>query len=399
MTKTKVLKRGKSYVVQLQDEQGKYKQVAKFETELDAKVFKRDLIKDREGSLKKVTQISVVDAWKKYSDYKYDLWNKYDSLSEDQSKMYKRHFEKFVNVLFPKRILLRELSNKDLVIFFKLMIDAKATFGVAKQVTYQFKGMYEWCINEGIVDRSTYNTEFFQIKKYPELMQYYKPRKKTPLFTMSQYDELYELIKPADKNDYYDVVNFVGVAFVMYTGARISEVRGIEWDKINFSASRIKIDKQFSNKEQELDRVKAEGSNRVLVVPTKLLKILIKFKDFQSKRIANPRWMLEHLTTQRPITDKSIREFLISKLEIMGVADKFKGSPFKSFRHSVSTALVNQQAASPVLNDNVLKNQIGHRDIRTTRQIYGDHNDLYGGAKDQQVIEALDQALEFKKLN
>ena len=185
----------------------------------------------------------------------------------------------------------------------------------------------------------------------------------------------------------------------MYTGARISEVRGIEWDKINFSASRIKIDKQFSNKEQELDRVKAEGSNRVLVVPTKLLKILIKFKDFQSKRIANPRWMLEHLTTQRPITDKSIREFLISKLEIMGVADKFKGSPFKSFRHSVSTALVNQQAASPVLNDNVLKNQIGHRDIRTTRQIYGDHNDLYGGAKDQQVIEALDQALEFKKLN
>ena len=106
MTKTKVLKRGKSYVVQLQDEQGKYKQVAKFETELDAKVFKRDLIKDREGSLKKVTQITVINAWKKYSDYKYDLWNKYNSLSEDQSKMYKRHFEKYVDQLFPKRILL-----------------------------------------------------------------------------------------------------------------------------------------------------------------------------------------------------------------------------------------------------------------------------------------------------
>ena len=61
--------------------------------------------------------------------------------------------------------------------------------------------------------------------------------------------------------------------------------------------------------------------------------------------------------------------------------------------------MVNQQAASPVLNDNVIKNQIGHRDIRTTRQIYGDHNDLYGGSRDHQVIEALDQALEFKKLN
>ena len=177
------------------------------------------------------------------------------------------------------------------------------------------------------------------------------------------------------------------------------KIRGIEWSKVNFSASRIKIDKQVLNSEQVVNRVKAEGSNRVLVVPTKLLKILIKFKDFQSKRIANPTWMLEHLTTQRPITDKSIREFLISKLEIMGVAEHFKGSPFKSFRHTVSTAVVNQQAASPVLNDNVIKNQIGHRDIRTTRQIYGDHNDLYGGARDHQVIEALDQALEFKKLN
>ena len=80
--------------------------------------------------------------------------------------------------------------------------------------------------------------------------------------------------------------------------------------------------------------------------------------------------------TQRPITDKSIK-FLISKLEIIGVAEHFKGSPFKSFRHTVSTAVVNQQTASPVLNDNVIKNQIGHRDIRTTRQIYGDHNDLW----------------------
>ena len=290
-------------------------------------MFKRDLIEDREGSLKKVTQVTVIDAWKKYSDYKFDLWNKYDALSEDQSRMYKRHFEKWVNKLFPKRILLRELSNKDLANFFMMMIRQKATFGVAKQVTYQFKGMYEWCINEGIVDRSTYNIEFFQLKNYPELMAHHKPRKKTPLFTMSQYDELYELIKPADKNNYYDVVNFVGVCFAMFTGARISEIRGIEWSKVNFSASRIKIDKQVLNSEQVVNRVKAEGSNRVLVVPTKLLKILIKFKDFQSKRIANPTWMLEHLTTQRPITDKSIREFLISKLEIMGVAEHFKGSP------------------------------------------------------------------------
>lgn len=399
MTKTKVFKRGKFYVVQLQDEQGKYKQVAKFETELDAKVFKRDLIKDREGSLKKVTQLTVIDAWKKYSDYKFNLWNKYDTLSESQSKMYLRHYEKFVSTFFPKTILLRELSNKDLANFFMTMIKQKVTFGVAKQVLYQFKGMYEWCINEGIIDRSTYNIEFFEIKNYPELMAHHKPSKKTPLFTMSQYDELYELIKPADKNNYNDVVNFVGVCFAMFTGARISEIRGIEWSKVNFSASRIRIDKQVLNSEQVVDRVKAEGSKRIIIIPSKLLKILIKFKDIQSKKIANPIWMLEHLTTQRPITDKSIREFLVSKLEIMGVAKRFKGSPFKSFRHTVSTAVVNQQAASPVLNDNVIKNQIGHRDIRTTRQIYGDHNDLYGRSKDDQVIKALDQALDFDKLN
>ena len=82
------------------------------------------------------------------------------------------------------------------------------------------------------------------------------------------------------------------------------------------------------------------------------------------------------------------------------VESKFKGSPFKSFRHTVSTAVINQQAANPALNDNVIKDQIGHQDIKTTRGIYGDHNDLdVSQEMDQRIIEGLDQAIPLKRIN
>ena len=49
-----------------------------------------------------------------------------------------------------------------------------------------------------------------------------------------------------------------------------------------------------------------------------------------------------------------------------------------------------------MLSDNFIKTQIGHRDIKTTRMIYGDHNDLdYQSDKDVDYIESLDNALKL----
>ena len=110
-----------------------------------------------------------------------------------------------------------------------------------------------------------------------------------------------------------------------------------------------------------------------------------------------------------PVTDKQLRNFIYRSYAKIGLAIieddgshvkvrscKFKGEPFKTFRHFASTALLDAQVANPMLSDNFIKTQVGHKDIKTTRMIYGDHNDLdYQSNRDEAYIESLDNALEL----
>ena len=76
---------------------------------------------------------------------------------------------------------------------------------------------------------------------------------------------------------------------------------------------------------------------------------------------------------------------------------KFKKAVTKTFRHFNVTCLLNhQQADLIVLNDNFIKGYSGHTDIKLTRGIYGDHNNL-DQTSEQLVKEraALDNALQI----
>ena len=88
MIKTKVTKRNNYYVVQLADNLGKYKQVAKFDNELDANVYRKQLTENQTKALKDQATISVREAWKKYSNYKWELYNTHDKLSQHQGAIH-----------------------------------------------------------------------------------------------------------------------------------------------------------------------------------------------------------------------------------------------------------------------------------------------------------------------
>ena len=410
--KTKVIKRNDRWVVQVQDKQGKYKQVGSFATELLAEK-QRELVKDNfENAVAAVSNLTVVEAFKKYSDYKFNLWNTYNSLTEHQAKLYINRFKNWILPYFPKNILLRNLASQDLKDFFIVLLTKGYTWKQTKTLIYSFKGMFEWCILEKLARREDYSIEYFELNKYPEL----KPNdgsdksKKTTMITMSEIRKLHQQIKPKDKNNYsYDeLVNFIGISIFMYTGARPAEVRGIKWSNVNFQTRRIKIDTQVHNDEKIVNRVKAAGSLRTLVMPSKLFEYLFRFKEKQLNFIDNPEWVLQGLETKKPITDKQLRNFLWRSYAAIGLAiiedtgqhvtvrsSKFKDAPFKTFRHFVSTALLNAQGKSSEMNENFIKNFIGHKDSKTTRMIYGDHNDLHTGTyKDGQIMLALDNALE-----
>jgi integrase len=393
MIKTKIVDRKKYYVVQLADDLGKYKQVGKFEDKLDAQVYRKQLVKNQEKALKSQATISVREAWKQYSDYKYSLYDVHNSLSEDMVRDYLRT-NKLVQEFFPKHILLRNLTCKDLKNFFIKLKAEGQTFNNAKIITYRFKGMFEYFIGEEVVDYKDFSIKLFKVGNYAELGEH--TPKKTPLYNREEYTDIYNSIKKINPKSYMDCVCYVGVAATMLTGARPAEVRGVEWSKISFQTGRLVIDQQALDNGQIIERTKAKGSNRTLVLPTFLIKILINWKQKQAKKIPNAKYVLQMPGKNRPITDEVMRDFLFQHLKKLGLAEKFKGSPFKSFRHTVSTALVNEQNRSPDLDDNRLKRQIGHRDTKLTKGLYGNHDDLeVENYHDDNVRQAIDNAVRF----
>ena len=393
MIKTKVTKRNNYYVVQLADELGKYKQVAKFDNELDANVYRKQLTENQTKALKDQATISVREAWKQYSNYKWELYNTHDKLSQHQAEDYLRTC-KMVQDWFPGHILLRNITCKDLKNFFVKLQQEGQSFNNAKINTYRFKGMFEYFIGEEVVDYSDFSIKLFRVGNHPELGEH--TPKVTPLYNRGEYTSIFNSIKNINKDSYMDCVCFVGVASTMLTGARPAEVRGVEWSKISFQTGRLVIDQQALDNGQIVERTKAKGSDRTLVLPTRLIKILIRWKDQQAKTIPNAKYVLEMPGKNRPITDVVLRDFFFSHLEKLGLAEKFKGSPFKSFRHTVATALVNEQIKSPDLDDNRLKRQIGHRDTKLTKGLYGNHDGLeVENYHDDNVRAAIDNAVRL----
>ena len=393
MTKTKVVKRQGSYVVQLEDGLGKYKQVAKFEDKLDALQYRKRLVVDAAKALKSQATITVRQAWKEYAQYKFNLYDKHGKLSEHQAKDYLRTSQ-MVQDWFPQAILLRNLCEKDLKNFFIKLKEQGQSFNNAKIITYRFKGMFEYFIGEEIVDYKDFSIKLFRTSKYPELGEH--EAKQTPLYNRDEYTRIFNSIKEINKDSYLDCVCFVGVASIMLTGVRPAEGRGIEWSKISFQTGRLIIDQQALSNGQIVPRTKAKGSDRTLVLPTRLIKILIRWKERQKETIHEPKYVLEMPGKKRPITDELLREFLFLHLEKLGLTEKFKGTPFKSFRHTVATALVNEQNRSPDFDDNRLKRQIGHRDTKLTKGLYGNHDGLeVEDYHDDNVRAAIDNAVRL----
>ena len=411
MVKTKITFRANKYKVFVADELGKYKVAASFEDKIDAEHYRKRLVENTEQALKSQSRITVIDAYKQYAIYKFELYNTYDALSEHQARIYTRHYEKWVSKYFPKNIELRKLNAEHLKKFFMMVRFKGLTYKSAVTLIYSFKGMFEWSIDQNYVLQIDYNIKHFEISNYPEL----KPKdgsdksRKTKMINRYEARQLYNSIKPTDPDDYYQVVNFVAICIFMYTGARPGEVRGIEWKNVNLKSQKIYITQQMQH-QMLVHRVKALGSERIIHIPPHLLKILTRWKDYQEQRIPDVKFVLENVLTKLPIPDKQMRNFLYRHYARIGLAVikdngnhvkvlecKFKGEPFKTFRHFAATALLDAQASNPRLTDNFIKTQMGHRDIKTTRMIYGDHNDLDSQSNiEDEISESLNNALNLK---
>ena len=243
-------------------------------------------------------------------EYKYDLYAK-DAIGKSQYDFYKRNAKIVAADVKFQSLLLRKLSCKDLRDFFKRVYQSGQTPNAAKIICYSFKGLCEYFIREEVIEEKDYNVQFFDVNNYPELPKHKK--KKTPIYNRKQFNDIYNSISAIDNTNYEECACFVVVAIIMFTGCRPAEARAIEWGNVNFETSRIKVDQQFSTDNEIIDNTKTEAGTRVLIMPTKLLNILIKWKVHQTNFVAKPRYVVQH-NSINPINDTMMRAFFTNIL-------------------------------------------------------------------------------------
>lgn len=153
----------------------------------------------------------------------------------------------------------------------------------------------------------------------------------------------------------------------VYTGARYSEVAGLQWSDIDFDNQQIIVDEAYDEKEKKLKEPKSKAGNRRIDVDINLLKLLRRHKVTQAKliianKLRNPQnFIFVNNKDGFPISNSFVNRYIresCEKSEIARISSH-------TLRHARTDFLI-LSGADPLY----VKDQLGHEDIETTLKHY-----------------------------
>ena len=403
MRKTKVTFRNNHHVLMVEDQYGKYKQIYKSLKKSDVNRKRAEVRAESIDVQSELAARTFVDVYEEFANYKVEqAKHPLSGIRLSSVDCYQSWFRKWIKPFFPKNVLVKELTAPVLDSYFlKLYREEGATWLTANLVLKSFLTCMKYAVENQYINEVGIML-FYKPRKRPQL----KPqllsemkRKKTVMINREEVRRLLNHLTPKD-NNVKDWLRFTCITTLAFTGLRMSELRALRWDRINFTTQKIMIDKSIVEGVMK-NTVKAEGSEGAIQVHPALMKVLMMWKSIQSKhftpnKIALLFNTLKNVSPAIPISERTINDWLKLAFHDLGLAKvdvvknisgnskhylkvhwcKFKGCISRTFRHFSSTSLLDAQNSNPVLTDNFIKSQIRHKDIRTTRGIYGDHNDL-----------------------
>ena len=160
--------------------------------------------------------------------------------------------------------------------------------------------------------------------------------------------------------------------FGLYTGARISEVLGLQWKNIDMKTGEIRIDKQLSRKNRESASRELKGTKthkgRVIIVPRYVLDML-KAQDIQQKEWRlragqlwnNPDGLVFTRENGSPMPHTTIANSFKRIAEKIGRPDL----SFHSLRHTFITDEIRSGTDVKTVSE-----MAGHSTIAVTMDVY-----------------------------
>ncbi|TGA96245.1 site-specific integrase [Sporolactobacillus shoreae] len=177
-------------------------------------------------------------------------------------------------------------------------------------------------------------------------------------------EEFEKVLTTFDLGDYYDHYSFVIVWLYFMTGLRVNEGTALLWDRdvdLENKTISVQYSLRLKNKDSwEFGPTKTKAGRRTIALDNDTIEILKNWKakqeefgkiDFVLSYNGNPTWK----STINRIVKRHAKLASVKEIQPKGL------------RHSHASLLINEQNANPL----IVKERLGHEDIKTTLGIYG----------------------------
>lgn len=185
-----------------------------------------------------------------------------------------------------------------------------------------------------------------------------KKRKSVDFWTLEEANKVFSTF---DLDDYYERYTFTLIFSLFMTGIRIGEAQALKWTDVDLENNLIKIDKTMYYKnanEYYINEPKTIAGNRSIAIDNKTSQYLKEWRTIQLNNISTD-FVFSY--NGFPVSRSSTRG-IITKHSKLANVHRIKTH---ALRHSHASLLIS-------LGENaiVIRDRLGHEDIKTTLAIY-----------------------------
>lgn len=280
-------------------------------------------------------------------------------------------------------MLLPELEGKKIYEQYKKMSKDKISLNQLKRVRSTLNSILEYAVDFDYINKNPCK----KANKYMSDIKGVDTKRTNLHFSMQQLTDFIKGLKK-ESLDGRTVAAWIGFC----TGARIGEILGLDWNKINFAKQELTIDQQY-NRENKITQTKTKYGARIISIAPNLIKILSDWQAIQKKQFneANKTWTENtpvctnallnrvnyhrfHRWCQSFYVRNHLGKFIKNKYKDKNekiIKKHYQGLDFHGLRRAQQTLLANQNKF--IMNPKVLQGRAGHADINTTLQTYANY--------------------------